>query len=66
MREWKEYGHEWLYIDRVSGVMVGRVVRQGCCWWAYLGEATSAGRFRDIRQAKRSVEHLSTMVTNAS
>jgi len=53
---WVNYMTEFVYYDGANQI-VGRIVKKGCCWLAYVGtSAFTCGRFRDIDSAKRAVE----------
>jgi hypothetical protein len=45
-----------------DNILLGRVVKKGCCWLAFLGNsAMTCGRFRDPDHAKRAVEYFLTV-----
>jgi len=55
---WVDYGTEQNLLD-LDNRLVGRIVKNGCCWRASFGvSAFSAGRYRNLEDAKRAVEQL--------
>lgn len=55
---WKDNKTEHILSNDV-GIVLGRVTRRGCCWYASIGDQpASAARFSRIDDAKRIVEKL--------